>query len=43
MQLSVIAGTSFVRFSFRFFTGSITAPQIVEFLPALKTPSVASC
>ena len=35
-QLSVIAGTSWVRFYFRFFAGSIKAPQIVEFLRALK-------
>lgn len=35
-QLSVIAGASFVRFYFRFFAGSIKAPQIVEFLRALK-------
>ena len=35
-QLSVIAGASFVRFYFRFFPGAIKAPQIVEFLRALK-------
>ena len=35
-QLSVIAGTSFVRFYFRFFAGSIKAPQVVEFLKALS-------
>lgn len=33
---SVIAGVSFVRFHFRFFAGSIKAPQIVEFMRALK-------
>lgn len=36
-QLSVIAGASFARFYFRFFPGAIKAPQIVEFLRALKT------
>lgn len=35
-HLSVIAGVSFVRFYFRFYAGSIKAPQIVEFLRALK-------
>jgi len=35
-QLSVIAGTSFVRFYFRLFAGSIKAPQVVEFLKALS-------
>lgn len=35
-HLSVIAGASFVRFYFRFFPGSIKAPQIVEFLRALR-------
>ncbi|HEY8509782.1 MAG TPA: transposase, partial [Steroidobacteraceae bacterium] len=35
-HLSVIAGASFLRFYFRFFAGSIKAPQIVEFLRALK-------
>jgi len=35
-QLSVIAGASVIRFYFRFFAGSIKAPQIVEFLRALR-------
>jgi hypothetical protein len=35
-QLSRIAGVSFWRLYFRFFPGTIKAPQIVEFLKALK-------
>ena len=35
-QLSLIAGVSFWRFYFRFFDGAVRAPQIVEFLKALK-------
>lgn len=35
-QLSVIAGISFHRFYFRLFPGAIKAPQMVEFLKALK-------
>lgn len=35
-QLSVMAGISVLRFYFRFFTGSIKSPQVVEFLKALK-------
>jgi len=35
-QLSVIAGTSFVRFYLRLFAGSIKAPQVVQFLKALS-------
>ena len=34
-QLSLIAGASFWRIYFRFFSGSIKAPQLVEFLKAL--------
>lgn len=34
--LSVIAGVSFWRFYFRFFNGTIKAPQIVAFLAALR-------
>ena len=34
-QLSVIAGTTVLRFYFRLFNGSIKAPQVVEFLKAL--------
>ena len=34
-QLSVMAGISALRFHFRFFNGSIKAPQVVEFLKAL--------
>lgn len=35
-QLSLIAGISVWRLYFRFFHGAIKAPQIVEFLKALK-------
>jgi len=35
-QLSLIAGLSFWRLYFRFFDGAIKAPQIVQFLKALK-------
>ena len=35
-QLSVIAGISYWQFYFRLFPGSIKAPQIIEFLKALK-------
>lgn len=35
-QLSAIAGLSFWRFYFRFFPGTIRAPQVVEFLKALR-------
>lgn len=35
-QLSAIAGLSFWRFYFRFFPGTIRAPQLVEFLQALR-------
>ncbi len=35
-QLSVIAGISFTRFYFRLFPGAIKAPQMVEFLKALR-------
>ncbi len=35
-QLSVIAGISFTRFYFRLYPGAIKAPQMVEFLKALK-------
>ena len=35
-QLSAIAGLSFWRFYFRFFSGSIHAPQLVAFLQALR-------
>lgn len=35
-QLSVIAGVSFWRFYFRFFSGSIKSPRVVEFLKALS-------
>jgi transposase len=35
-QLSVIAGTSFWRFYFRLFAGTIRTPQVIEFLKALK-------
>lgn len=34
-QLSLIAGVTFWRFYFRFFAGSIKAPQLVMFLQAL--------
>lgn len=34
-QLSLIAGVSFWRIYFRFFNGTIKAPQLVEFLKAL--------
>ena len=36
-QLSAIAGLSFWRFYIRFFPGTIRAPQVVEFLKALRT------
>lgn len=35
-QLSAIAGVSFWQFYFRLFPGSIKAPQLVEFLRALR-------
>ena len=35
-QLSVIAGITFTRFYFRLFPGAIKAPQMVEFLKALR-------
>ena len=35
-QLSAIAGVSFWQFYFRLFPGSIKAPQLVEFLQALR-------
>ena len=35
-QLSAIAGLSFWRFYFRFFPGTIRAPQVVEFLKTLR-------
>lgn len=34
--MSLIAGVSFWRFYFRFFRGAIRAPQLVEYLKALK-------
>ncbi len=34
-QLSLIAGVTIANFYFRFFHGSIKAPQLVEFLKAL--------
>ncbi len=36
-QLSAVAGLTFWRFYFRFFPGTIRAPQLVEFLKALRT------
>jgi transposase len=36
-QLSAIAGLTFWRFYFRFFSGTIRAAQLVEFLRALRT------
>ena len=35
-QLSAIAGVTFWQFYFRFFPESIRAPQLVEFLRALR-------
>lgn len=35
-QLSAIAGVTFWQFYFRLFPGSIKAPQVVEFLRALR-------
>ena len=35
-QLSAIAGVTFWQFYFRFFPGSIRAPQLVAFLRALR-------
>jgi transposase len=35
-QLSLIAGVSYWRFYFRFFEGAIKAPQVVEYLKALR-------
>lgn len=35
-QLSAVAGLSFWRFYFRFFPGVVRAPQLVEFLQALR-------
>jgi transposase len=35
-QLSMIAGLSFWRFYFRFFSGAVRSEQIIEFLGALK-------
>lgn len=35
-QLSVIAGVTYWQFYFRFFSGAIRAPQIVEFLKVLR-------
>ncbi|MCL4762495.1 MAG: transposase [Burkholderiales bacterium] len=35
--MSAIAGLSFWRFYFRFFPGTIRAPQVVEFFKALRT------
>src|SRR5436853_5860156 len=36
-QISAIAGLTFWRFYFRFFPGTIRAPQLVEFLQGLRT------
>lgn len=36
-QLSAVAGLTFWRFYFRFFPGTIRAPQLLEFLRALRT------
>ena len=35
-QLSVIAGVTWWQFYFRFFSGAIRSPQVVEFLKALR-------